>query len=726
MPKGVFEARETTLKPDPALSTLLACTAAVGAGLLLVAVPMVAETLASSWGESAAAWNACVLFFQLSTMAGFAWSHWSWPGISVGLVIMGAVPVALVVKGAAPGWWLLPISVAGGGWMLPAAGRRLWSRCCGFLGVESPGLLWAAAGAGGVVALISYPVLIEPMAPLTVQLGWWAAGLVFFLVLLVGCGLTVRARRGGLHTDPLIGSRRTSAQEATESPVVAVSWPRRLRWVGLAAVASGLMAAVTTHLSMTVAAIPAIWVVPLAAYLMSLVVAFALAGRVRMMRAWTTPVARFAAVVAVFAPWVLHTDTYWLRPAAGIPAGVGLVLLGGLACHGLLALDRLDAHARGEFPVAVSAGGALGVAVGGLLAPLLFGWDAELTFAVTVLAIVPLVAGATRGALRWRERPWAWWVLSVPLAAWPLLVVWAYKHVGPPWWVPLALIWGVVVASRPWITAVAAVAPAIALVLGQSTMAQTRERGPLGAYETRFNNGWEVLYGGRALLGYQYPSGDTRHEPTAHYGRGGPLAEVFARPAAGGPVAVVGLGVGTVAAYGRPGQQMDFYEADPAVRRITERRFTYLRDSPAWSRVIGGDGRRALAGAADGTYGLIVLDAFGTGTVPRHLLTSQALRTYARKLGPGGVLAIHADNEHLDLVPMLGATARAAGLAAAVAHGQADSRRIETASTWVVAAPTDADLKALTAGTSRWHPIGPGGPVWRDTHTPTAEMLRVR
>jgi hypothetical protein len=242
-----------------------------------------------------------------------------------------------------------------------------------------------------------------------------------------------------------------------------------------------------------------------------------------------------------------------------------------------------------------------------------------------------------------------------------------------------------------------------------------------------------LLYHGSTLHGVQSLRPEHRHQPLSYYYHTGPLGQLLATRTIypDREVAIVGLGTGTIAAYGRPGQRFTFYEIDPTVERLARnpKLFSYLADSRATIRVVFGDARLSLESAADGTYGVIVLDAFTSDAIPLHLMTREALALYLRKLAGGGVLALHISNRYMDLEPVLGRLARDAGLAAMAENDgkMSDSEREEgkNASNWVILARHKKDFRGLQ-GDGRWKPIAASAtaPLWTDDFSNILAVLR--
>jgi SAM-dependent methyltransferase len=254
-----------------------------------------------------------------------------------------------------------------------------------------------------------------------------------------------------------------------------------------------------------------------------------------------------------------------------------------------------------------------------------------------------------------------------------------------------------------------------------------RERTFFGSYKVSGGDERRYLVHGTTYHGWEELRGRWRGEPTSYYTRGGPVGDVMAAYR-GTPlldrVALVGMGVGTMAAYGEPGRQMDFYEIDPAVVDIARSDFGFLRRSAADVRVVLGDGRLSLERAPAGAYGLVVLDAFSSDAIPAHLLTEEAVRTYRRALAPGGLLAVHVTNRHLRLAPVVAAQARELGMVALVRR---DDRAELPASisTWVVLARRSADLDRLRTRPG-WEPVrDDGARPWTDDYSSLVEVLDV-
>ncbi|MFI6517219.1 fused MFS/spermidine synthase [Spirillospora sp. NPDC050679] len=736
-------------RPTAAVVGIFVLTSLAGASLIFAVEPMVAKLLLPTYGGSPMVWNTSVLFFQLMMLAGYAYAHWSQrfgrrrqPAVHIALIVLPLflLPVALPAWAKAPdSWWVAPwlllvltVMVGAPFAALSATGPLVqrWYSWSGLPRAEDPYFLYAAGNVGSLLALLSYPFVIEPLAGLAAQQRGWAVGYAVFVVLMAVCALVVVRSRGG-SPGPQASEAEIEATvgtEAEEESAEQIGWRRRLKWVLLAALPSSLMLGATTHISTDIAPVPLMWVVPLALYLVTFIVAFGVRRR-----PWLGATAWALAASSAVLSWTLPLFSSYLGVLM-LPVDLLWVVLAGLACHGLLAEDRPASRHLTEFFLYVSLGGALGGSFNGLLAPLLFNWGAEFPLAIAGLAGLALVIARSgdEGRGRAGEPPvWRRVVRLLPFLVPPLAVLGGSRLHSD-----LLLLLGLfalvacavrVLWRQPRLTVVSAVLGVVAMFFLQTGSSLVQERTFFGSYRVEQQDDQRRFLHGTTLHGWQLTRPDERGLPTSYYARTGPLGDVFtaygATPAAG-RTAVVGLGTGTVAAYGRPGQRMDFYEIDPEVVRIARSHFTYLRDCACEVRTLTGDGRLRLAEVPDGSYGIIVLDAFSSDAIPTHLLTREALTLYASKLAPGGVLVFNISNRNLDLRPVLASTARAAGLVAAMGRDGTPPGRVSAPSAWSVVARSEADLRPLTSAGRRWETESARGPVWTDSYSSVVGALR--
>jgi hypothetical protein len=668
----------------------------LGAALLFLVEPMLAKMLLPSFGGSPMVWNTCTLFFQLLLLAAYAYVHVSAARLGrrrqpaghllLLLAPLFVLPVALPEDAAPTGaaepalWLLRDLFLAAG---LPFAliattGPLLqrwyaWSRAAGG---SDPYFLYAASNAGSIAGLLGYPLLVEPRTTLSDQAVWWSYGYGAFLLLVAGCAvpLLVRGRRSAGPTGAAPGG------EADEP----VSGRRRATWLALAFLPASLMLGATTHISTDVAAFPLLWSVPLTIYLLTFVVAFS--RRRRKQPRVAAGLALVLAFAALLDAWRLVSPPVWAQLAIHL----GLLATAGLAAHGRLAADRPAPRRLTGFYLVVALGGALGGLLNGLLAPLVF--DRPLEYPAVIVAVPLLLVGLWSPS---RERP-------------GLLV----RGLGWLGWAGTATM----VFASGWL-----------LWLEPDPL--YRERTYFGSYRVVAGGGTHRLVHGTTTHGSEVRSGAGAGEPTTYYSRQGPIGDVFREYGADSRtdrVAVVGLGAGTLAAYGRPDRQIDFYEIDPAVVRIAQdaRLFRYLQRADGAVGIHEGDGRLQLAKAPDRTYGLIVLDAFSSDAVPVHLLTREAFSVYRAKLAPEGLLALHVSNRHLCLAPVVAAQAQDLGMVA-VRRFDFAPREHSSSSEWVVLGARRADVAPLLAD-GRWQVATPAGErPWTDDYSSVVTALRL-
>ncbi len=723
---------------------LYTMTIFLAAALLFLVQPMAAKTLLPRLGGSPAVWNTAMVFFQGALLAGYGWAavlarRRSLRVQAVLQALLVVAPLALlpiVLAGTPPGdaspalWVLGVLAVSVGPFFAVLATvsplLQSWFARSGHPAAADPYFLYAASNAGSLLALLGYPLLVEPNSALSEQWRLWAAGHALVALLLLACAaLAVREAR------PVPGT----ADPAARAPVAPGMWAR---WLALAFVPSSLSLAVTQLLSTDVAAVPLLWVVPLAIYLLTFILAFAQRVHVPL-RAVSWGLAAVAVPMALtsFLPTLLPVVAVIVLQLVGL-------FLGALLCHARLAALRPPAERLTDFYLALSTGGVLGGVFCALVAPLVFDVVAEYPITL-VLVLLARPARAARGRLG------PGLDVLLPVVALPL-ALWLARQVSPH--LPAigtlsgrALLWVVTgAACLAFIARPRAFGFAVGMLLALGQVEDLRhtlhvERTFFGVSAVMADpqGAWHSLAHGPTEHGRQATAAERRRLPTTYFHPTGPLADIIRGVAATGDfdrVAVVGLGAGTVAAYGQPGQRMDFYEIDPAVVRIASdpRFFTYLSDSAADVRIVVGDGRLELAEVPDGSYDLIVLDAFSSDAPPVHLLTTEALQLYFAKLRPGGVAAVNVSSRTLGLVPVLTSAAAALGLVSGVRiDGEitpqlaADGKR---PSLWVVLArqgdPPDAILPLTEIPGWREVDPPPGFRVWTDDYSNIVSVLAGR
>ena len=721
------------------LAVLFTATAMLGASLLFAVEPLVAKLLLPDYGGSATVWSTSSLFFQIVLLMAYLYAHWStkllgprWQPRVHFLVLcvpLAALPLALPGQ-AGPGesnpiWWLLRALVLCVGLpfaVLATTGPLLqrWFSWTDHPRAHDPYFLFAGSNLGSFAGLLVYPLAIEPNLSLGEQRAWWSAGCLAFLLLTAVCG--VAALRGSRAA---VVASQQPRERSTSRPV------RRRRiavWLALAFLPSTLMLAVTAHLSTDVAAIPLLWVVPLAIYLATFVAAFA--RRSRKPCVWAV-----RAAVGLAVPATLLTASTGAAPVSvSIVLDLALLWFVGYAAHSRLAADRPEPARLTQFYVVISMGGALGGLLNGLVAPLVF--DRVLEYQLDLLLIPLLLMGLATPPTRRVLARFPTVVVRVVegggmlvLAGMCLAVVVAVLDRGALTLaavvVGLSLVgWLMSHRLTALLVALAAVALVGASVQGRGVI--ERERSFYGSYRVASTDGMHVLVHGTTVHGTQFLDPAKSTDPTSYYSRSGPLGDVFEVLQHNvDRVGVVGLGAGTIAAYGQAGQTMDFYELDPLVVDMAEdpALFTYLQDSPAAISVDAGDGRLLMAQEAASSFDLVVLDAFSSDAIPVHLLTREAMEVYAGKLEADGLLVVHISNRAFDLKPVLAAAAASQDWEGAVGISDVN-RGGQTASVWVALSHNQASIDAVLSRPG-WEPLSPRpSVVWTDDYSSVLSVLK--
>jgi hypothetical protein len=724
------------------LSTLFAGTLFWSAALIFTVEPMFGKLVLPKLGGAPAVWNTCMVFFQATLLGGYAYAHVLTRALTVrwqlfvhagllgvaGLTLPVALPGTWLPEGdGSPALWLLVALTAGVGAPLfllfsTAPLLQLWFSRTRDKAAGDPYFLYAASNAGSLLALLAYPLVIEPRLSLSTQSALWAAGYAVLIALILLSGLS--AARG---SDAVrVGSWREST--ATQD----VGWPERAQWLALSLVPSSLMLSVTTYLSTDVAAVPLLWAIPLAIYLLSFVLAFS--------NARPSSGLRKKAVVAAVLPLVIVLILGINRPMwLIIPIHLAVLFVFSTALHTQLALHRPSAERLTEFYLWIAAGGVCGGLLNTFVAPLVF----------TTIAEYPLVLTAGAFLLSWgtASRPPAGrldpgWILPLCTGVLTAVLVLLFRRselsVGGIHAAGAALLFTYVMSSRH--PRVFAATLMLMLVAGYG---MSRDPGHVLHAERTFFGVHRVidlsstherrLMHGTTFHGGQLTRAAMREQPAYYYHPAGPIGQVFAAlegPLARQRIGVIGLGAGGLAAYARDGQQWTFYEIDPAVERIARdpSLFTYLERCGADCRVVLGDARLSLERNRGSAYQLLIVDAFSSDAIPVHLITREAFEVYLSHLSHDGVLALQISNRHLDLRPLVSALARDAGLTGRMQHFEPEEGAFaQTPSVWVVASRSQAALGPL-ASDSRWRVLEDQRPIrlWTDDYSSIPSVWKLR
>jgi SAM-dependent methyltransferase len=614
--------------------------------LLFVVQPIMAKSLLPRFGGSAGVWIACLLFFQAVLLLGYLYSFCLTRFLSpkaqalahaaLLALSLAALPLKprLDLTGYSPTIAILLLLASSVGlpyFVLSATSPLLQSWLAG-LRSAFPYRLFALSNAASLAALLAYPVVIEPFFSAQRQMAGWSAGYLAAVVLLAVAA--ARTRRRASTADP---------------PRPIVSEIRPWRWIALAACASTLWLAIANYLGQQVAAMPFLWVIPMTLYLLSFILCFETDG-------WYNP-AWYRWLMP--AAWIAFCSRLALEGSAGglqweVPVFSAALFICCMFCHGELARSKpAPQNGLAFFYLMVAAGGALGGVFVALVAPNLFPTFLELPLAVTA---------------------------SVFLA---LYLLFGFRS-------PRRLIRLAVVA-------------ALAFVVSTQYNADRRvlrTRNFYGALQIRDSGEGDsavrTLYSGRTIHGLELLSPARRRTPTTYYGlQSGAGRALGSAQVANRRVALVGLGAGTLATYGRSGDFFRFYEINPAVIRAAAESFDFLRDSSAATDVVRGDGRLMLDREPAHSFDIVVLDAFSDDAIPVHLLTRQAFEMYFERLRAGGLLLIHLSNRYLDLSAEVEALAADLQKDVVAIHSPPDPAQGTEHADWSIVAATPDALAPL-------------------------------
>ena len=672
-----------------------------GSFLLFLVQPMLARMALPRLGGAPAVWNSAMLVYQGLLLAGYAYAHWlgrfgSRTQVAIHLVVLLLAGLTLplsLAAGSPPAtsepflWvpWLLLISV-GPLFFAISAQAPLLQRWLA-IGGGDPYPLYVASNLGSFCGLISYPLLLEPMVGVAENSLWWSWGYGLMLLLVAGCGI------------PLLRRDHAPPPRETTPPLPLRTFAR---WALIAAVPSGLMLSTTLHLTTDVAPMPLLWVVPLGLYLISFSIAF---SEKRAAARICTAAAPYALILAASMLFILSGS---LLPLVVLTAILAMFLTA-TALHARLFDERPEPAQLTIFYLALSVGGALGGLFCALFAPLLFDWTYEHPLLIVAAAFLlggkqalPAVAVATSG-------PRAGRILLYVL----LILLFASLLAGMKSEVAISAILAATAAGVATLSLgrsrLFALAIATVILAGggfkqlHDSLTGALTRSYFGVYRTAEGNGARSLIHGTTTHGVQLVGTPERERtPTSYYWTGSGVGRVMGNlPALIGPgarVGVVGVGLGTLGCYARPGQEWTLFEIDPTVIDIARGpQFHFLRDCLPQAKVVIGDARLKLAEAAPGSFDILVIDAFSSDAIPVHLMTKEAFAIYKRALRPGGLLMVHISNRHLELRPVVRTGGESVGMRGLLASAAGDPLVRGYESTWTALSADPALLARVKA-----------------------------
>ena len=723
-----------------ALAPVFALALFTSAALLFWVQPLVAKMLLPLLGGAPSVWNTCMVFFQSLLLAGYAYALFVSQRLSLknqaivhavlllaaGLVLpfgLSERVLSSLPTQSSPILWLLTtlaVTVGPPFLLLSATAPLLqrWFSHSTHKAARDPYFLYAVSNAGSMIALLGFPFLLEPAFAIRTQSVIWAVGYVILVVLIITCALVLNARRAVAEESQIV----------VEQTEIKIENPQRLEWVLFAFVPSSLMLGVTTYIATDVASVPLIWIIPLALYLLTFIIAF---GNKQIIK---LPVASILFPIAL----VVLGALIILSPPISVWVTITLHLLvfflAALVSHQRLAQSRPPVSKLPEYYLWIAVGGVLGGIFNALIAPMVFSTPFEYPAAIILACLIRPVTmqeQKTKSLMR-TTFPVLIFVLTFALALTiPRLALRPQLEHGIVLLLPLLLCF-VFSFRRPFIFALSLAALMFASIpyLNASVETLATERNFFGVWRvtTSPDEDFRRLYHGSTVHGVQMNDLVRKCEATSYYHKTGPLGEVFDVYNSNGanlPVAATGLGAGTIGTYSLPGQQWDFYDIDPAIVRIASEPsyFTFISDCTRGSyRMILGDARLRLREAPAGKYGLLIMDAFSSDSVPAHLLTTEAMDLYLSKLSADGMLAFHISNRYLNLEPLLSGLSKRAGISAFIRRDQERSLVGKYPSVWVVMARNDAALGSI-ASDSRWSRVQ-GDIVWTDDFSNILSLLK--
>ena len=683
--------------------TLYAVTIFLSAFLLFQVQPLIAKMILPWFGGSAAVWSASMLFFQLLLLAGYAYAHVSIRFLKPRMQML--VHVALLLGSCAllpilpnPVWrptqvgdptarilLLLTATIGLPYFLLSSTSPLLQAWFVRRTGSGVPYRLFALSNFGSMLALVSFPFLVEPTLATRQQAFWWSGGYVVFALM---CGFTAWVSRSADLDSP---NQRLGEPESGERP----GFWQLLFWVLLASSASVLLVSVTNHMSQNVAPIPLLWVLPLALYLLTFICAF---ESDRIYQRWLF-IPLLAPALAGMA-YMIYAEEGNFNIKYAIPGFAAGLFICCLFCHGELARRRPAPRHLTLFYLMVSIGGALGGIFVALIAPRVFRAYWELPLGMIACGILAMIAV---------------WGLRLPkVGAWPIRAVIL---------IAVAVLAGYFVRQERR--------------LAKNLVLQARNfYGPL---EVRDDLPTED-YAQRTLLhgtidhGSQLQDPVLRYVTTSYYAKRSGVGRAMGALQEKGPIraGVIGLGAGVLSNYGRKGDYFRIYEINPLIERIAQTLFTFYPHSAADKAILMGDARltleRQLASEGPQNYDILAVDAFSSDAIPVHLLTREAIQLYFRHLKPEGVLALHISNRYLDLKPVCEGGAASVGRQAWVVEDEGDEASYLSSSTWVLVT-SDLSMyqgKFFKDATISQFPAKKGFRPWTDDYSNLFQILDVK
>ncbi|MFM7523964.1 MAG: spermidine synthase [Betaproteobacteria bacterium] len=669
-------------------AALHAATIFSSAFLLFLVQPIVSKHILPWFGGSAAVWATCLVFFQSALLLGYAYAdrltRWLTPRKQVwqhaALLLLSLLMLPVLADGSwrptgseDPSLYILMLLSATVGLpylMLSTTGPLIqaWAASAGH-GAQVY-RLFSLSNLASLLALLSYPFLIEPWLSLQSQSLIWSTVYTGFVVLCASSGL-ILSRQHKPASEPM--------SQAAEDPPPTVK--QQAIWLSLAALSAWLLLAVTNHITQNIAAIPFLWILPLTLYLLSFVLCFESDRWYR--RRWWLPV---MVVLICTAAYGLQDNKLGLNIVWAIPLYCGTLLVATMFLHGELAALRPSPRHLTRFYLALSLGGAIGGALVGLLAPRVLPAYYELGIGLVLTGLL------AAWIMRDRKITLA---IGMLLAAFCALMLWRQVQAD----LNSAHLMTRNFYGRLLVRDIPSATPTITV---------------------------RRLLHGAILHGEEYLSGPNRNKPTTYYGISSGIGRLLAVPDTIGQrvVGVVGLGTGTLAAYGEHGDRFRFYDIDPAVIHIAQTEFGYLRNSHAVIETVLGDARLNLERETPNRFDVLAIDAFSGDSIPVHLITREAMALYRKHMKPDGVIAFHVSNRYLALAPVVEKLAEDAGMHAMLISDNQPASPLLTTDWVLVASTREALMQPSLLRVAKKPPMIDGLRAWTDDSNNLFKVLK--
>ena len=708
----------------PTLIPFFAVALFISAFLLFVIQPMFTKMVLPLLGGSPGVWNTAMLFFQTVLVAGYAYAHLirtleiRHQLLSHSLVLLLgliSLPVSIIGIGtppvdSTPVLWLIGLLMASVGlpfFALSASAPLLqhWFARTGHALAQDPYFLYAASNVGSILALLSYPVLIEPNFKLQEQSQLWAIGYISLILLIATCALLLQARRSKLEESPVI------TQSTRETP----DWGRRLHWAILAFAPSSLLLGVTAHITTEIAAVPLLWVIPLALYLLTFVMTFA--RRPPLPHSWLVKAQPF------FVIWVAITFSRTLVNSLLLILPHLLVFfVTAMVCHGELVRRRPLVRDLTDFYLWIGIGGMMGGVFNAIIAPILFESVLEYPLALILACMLrPTLATADRRiTLHDFLYPFSLFLLlAVPILAMDFKLTMTEQHgriavLGLGLFFILLSMFIYSFRLKPIRFGLGVgVLVTMSGILFATDEIVFRERSFFGVHTVKITDAGDYRYliHGSTVHGAQHTDPERWKDKLTYFHTEGPIGQLFSapRPKSFRQIGVLGLGTGTLSCYRKTGQTWTFFEIDPVVIQIARdsNYFHYMPECAGNSEVVLGDGRLSLNKMSDEQFDLLLMDAFASDSVPVHLITQEALNLYMKKLTPDGLVAFNISNRYMNFIPVLAKLAESKGFSIRVnKYRTSDPEAYASyifSSDWAVIARTPEALQFLDDETGWEH-----------------------